>query len=166
MTPLMREAARVAREAGGTVLRWVAETDEVTPRALAELGAAEGDEVYRWWQLDLPAARVRATGPAVRELPAQDGDTFRLGLNDAVFDVEVHDGTATLAHDREQEGTVAELTELLSAVVNKVRGEHPAARLAEAHADARDDTLHAALRTLGFAPTERRAVEYHLALRA
>ncbi|MFE0044620.1 hypothetical protein [Streptomyces albireticuli] len=163
--PLMREAARVAREAGGTVLRWVAETDGTAEPAVAELGATEGEEIYRWWRLTLPSARRAAPGAAVRALPAPDGADFRLGLEDALFDVGIEDGTAVLAHDREEEGTAAGLTELLAAVLGKVGAEHPGVGEAEAYADSRDDVLVEALRALGFAPTDRRAAEYHLALR-
>ncbi|ARZ66098.1 hypothetical protein M1P56_19385 [Streptomyces sp. HU2014] len=163
--PLMREAARVAREAGGTVLRWVAETDGMPERAVAELGATEGGEIYRWWRLTLPAARTGPAGDAVRSLPAPDGAAFRLGLDGALFDVEVEGGTAVLAHDREEEGTAAGLTELLAAVLGKVSAEHPEAGEAEAYADSRDDALVEAMRALGFTPTDRRAAEYHLALR-
>ncbi|PNE34822.1 hypothetical protein AF335_08330 [Streptomyces eurocidicus] len=162
--PLMREAARVARKAGGTVLRWVAETGEMPAPAVAELGAAEGEEIYRWWRLALPAARPAGTGSAVRELPAPDGAAFRLGLEDALFDVEIEDGTAVLAHDREEEGTAAGLTELLAAVVDRVGTGHPGVGAAEAYADSRDDALVEALRALGFTPTDRRAAEYRLVL--
>ncbi|MET9290751.1 hypothetical protein [Streptomyces sp. NPDC003077] len=166
LAPLMRAAARVAREAGGTVLRWVAETDGTEPQAVAELGARQGDEVYRWWRRDLPAAHLPAAGPAVSELPAPDGTAFRLGLDDALFDVEVDDRTAILTHNREQEGTTAELTELTAAVVGKVSAEHPGVRTAQTPTDPHDDTFHAALTACGFSPTERRAVEYHLPLTA
>ncbi|MFJ9620099.1 hypothetical protein [Streptomyces noursei] len=47
LVPLMREAAALAREAGGTALRWYKESEEADGPALKELGAVEGDEVIR-----------------------------------------------------------------------------------------------------------------------
>ncbi|MGK5636793.1 hypothetical protein ACSNOK_00475 [Streptomyces sp. URMC 126] len=165
LVPMLREAAGLVRSSGGTALRWVAESDEMPSSVPAELGAAEDGDVYRWWQLDLSAARAEDTGAGrVEERPAGEGAVFRIGLDDAVFDVELEDDTAVLVHDREEEHTPGELTALVSAVVRRVREDHPSVRAAEAYAAPDDDTLGAALTAVGFAPTDRRAVEYLLPL--
>ncbi|GAA0430456.1 hypothetical protein [Streptomyces luteireticuli] len=154
LVPLMREAAAIAREAGGTALRWVTESEETDRPALEELGAVEGDEVHRWWRLELEPA-----GPAPDAAAA-----FRLTREGALFDVEFEDGTAVLAHDREEEGTAAGLAELTAAVMEKLRAEHPGTHEVLAYAAPDDDHLNAALSAAGFAPTSRRAVEYTLPL--
>ncbi|MBZ4323560.1 hypothetical protein JNW98_30045 [Streptomyces sp. SCA2-4] len=165
LVPMLREAAELTRAAGGTALRWVAESDEMPPSVPAELGATEGGDVYRWWHLELSAARTEDGGAGpVEERPAGEDAVFRLGLEDAVFDVEIEDGTAVLVHDREEEHTAGELTALVAAVVRRVREEHPSAGAAEAYAAPDDDVLGAALTAVGFAPTDRRAVEYLLPL--
>ncbi|MBH1935102.1 hypothetical protein I5Q34_12585 [Streptomyces sp. AV19] len=154
LVPLMREAAAVAREAGGTVLRWVTESEEADRPALEELGAVEGDEVHRWWRLELTPSG-----------PAPDGAAaFSVTREDAVFDVEFDGDAAILAHDREDEGTAAALAELTAAALEKLRAEHPGTREVLAYAAPDDDHLNSALSAAGFAPTRQRAVEYHLPL--
>ncbi|KNB50072.1 hypothetical protein [Streptomyces caatingaensis] len=154
LVPLMREAAAVAREAGGTVLRWVTESEEEERPALEELGAVEGDEVHRWWRLE-----TTPTGPAPDAAPA-----FRVTREDALFDVEFEGDTAILAHDRVEDGTVAGLTELVTAALEKVLAEHPGTREVLAYSGPDDDVLNSALSAAGFARTPRRAVEYGLPL--
>ncbi|EMF01309.1 hypothetical protein J7W19_31010 [Streptomyces mobaraensis NBRC 13819 = DSM 40847] len=167
LVPMLREAAALVGAAGGTALRWVAESDEMPPSVPEELGATEDGEVYRWWRLELSAAARTVEGGGagpVEERPAGEDAVFRLGLADALFDVEIEEDTAVLVHDREEEHTPDELTALVGAVVRRVREAHPAVRAAEAYAAPDDDTLGAALTAVGFVPTDRRAVEYLLPL--
>ncbi|GAA2916163.1 hypothetical protein GCM10020221_10000 [Streptomyces thioluteus] len=164
LVPLMREAATVAREAGGTALRWVTESDETDRPALEELGAVEGDEVHRWWRLELAPEGPASENPASENPASGEAAAFRLTREDALFEVEFDGATAVLAHDREEEGTAAGLTELTAAVVAKVRAERPGTREVLAYAAPDDDHLNSALSAAGFAPTRQRAVEYHLPL--
>ncbi|MGI5341592.1 hypothetical protein ACQEVS_31410 [Streptomyces sp. CA-181903] len=165
LVPMLREAAALVGAAGGTALRWIAESDEMPPSVSEELGATEDGDVYRWWRLELSAARTEAgaAGP-VEERPAGEDAVFRLGLEDALFDVEIEDDTAILVHDREEEHVPDELTALVAAVVRRLREAHPAVGAAEAYAAPDDDILGAALTAVGFVPTDRRAVEYLLPL--
>ncbi|WP_171163559.1 hypothetical protein [Streptomyces sp. I05A-00742] len=154
VAPLMRAAAEVAREGGGTVLRWIEEADgDVSPTA-RELGLTGGEEVYRWWRLGLSDADAGAGREAAPE-PAPQG---------AHFEVEIDGDRAVLSHDRAEEGTPEQLIPLLSAALSGLPATHPGLRTAEAYAAPDDDSLTGAFRALGFVPTERRAVEYALPL--
>ncbi|MEU7224314.1 hypothetical protein [Streptomyces chrestomyceticus] len=163
LVPLLRGAADEARKAGGATLRWITEEDVSPGKAAVELGALESGEVYRWWRRDLPAG-VPVRDAAVRQLPSEEGVAFRIGTDDAWYDVELDDDRARLVHDREDESTADALTALTSAALHALDTDHPGLRAAEVNAAPDDDGLHAALRRLGFAATNSRAVEYTLSL--
>ncbi|MEU7155047.1 hypothetical protein [Streptomyces chrestomyceticus] len=164
LVPLLRGAADEARKAGGATLRWITEEDVSPGKAAVELGALESGEVYRWWRRDLPAG-VPVRDAAVRQLPSEEeGVAFRIGTDDACYDVELDDDRARLVHDREDESTADALTALTSAALHALDTDHPGLRAAEVNAAPDDDELHAALRRLGFAATNSRAVEYTLSL--
>ncbi|WP_241269167.1 hypothetical protein [Streptomyces chrestomyceticus] len=164
LVPLLRGAADEARKAGGTTLRWITEEDVSPGKAAVELGALESGEVYRWWRRDLPAG-VPVRDAAVRQLPSEEeGVAFRIGTDDAWYDVELDDDRARLVHDREDESTADALTALTSAALHALDTDHPGLRAAEVNAAPDDDELHAALRRLGFTATHSRAVEYTLSL--
>ncbi|MFH8403414.1 hypothetical protein ACH4FX_01390 [Streptomyces sp. NPDC018019] len=163
LVPLLREAADVARKAGGTALRWITEEDTSPGKPAVELGALESGEVYRWWQRDMPAG-VPVGDAAVRRLPVEDEDVaFRIGTDEARYDVELAGDQAHLVHDREDDSTADALTALTAATLHALDTDHPGIRVAEVNAAPDDEELHEALRRLGFAPTSSRAVEYTLA---
>ncbi|AHH96492.1 hypothetical protein GCM10010174_75040 [Kutzneria viridogrisea] len=173
LVPLMREAAGLAREAGGTVLRWIAEQDEGTAQALAELGATQGEELGRTWQADLLAEWTPQGSGAVVELPIPEDSgefSFFLGLNDAEgelyaeYGVEVEGDTASLVHNRDGEGTTEELAALVSAVLTKLKAEHSEVQFAETFAATEDEQLARALTSLGFSPVQVSTVEFLLPL--
>ncbi|MEV5594964.1 hypothetical protein [Streptomyces sp. NPDC052496] len=164
LVPLLREAADVARKAGGTALRWITEEDASPGKAAVEVGALESGEVYRWWRRGLPAG-VPVGDAAVRQLPSEEeGVAFRIGTDDAWYDVELDGDRARLVHNREADGTADTLTALTAAALHALDTGHPGLRDAEANAAPDDEELHAALRRLGFEPTNSRAVEYTLSL--
>ncbi|MCZ0974444.1 hypothetical protein O1L55_30645 [Streptomyces albulus] len=107
----------------------------------------------------MPAAPT-ARGAA---LPAAEGASFRVGMGGAWCDVEVVGDRAVLVHDRQEEGTAAALAALVSLAVRQVTAESAGIRAVETCVAPGDDVFEAALVSLGFAPTTRRAVEYHLA---
>ncbi|MFD7665419.1 hypothetical protein [Streptomyces sp. NPDC059788] len=166
LVPLLRAAADEARKGGGTALRWITEEETSPGKAAIELNALESGEVYRWWRRDLPAG-VPAGGPEVRRLPAGDegedeGIAFRIGTDEAWYDVELTDTRARLVHNREADSTADALTSLTSAALCALDADHPGLGAAEVNAAPDDEELHDALRRLGFAPTSERAVEYTL----
>ncbi|MFE6686929.1 hypothetical protein ACFVFQ_10680 [Streptomyces sp. NPDC057743] len=165
--PLLRAAAPVVREAGGRTLRWVEEGGELplaVAAALEELGAVAGDEVYRWWRRELAATLPDAPMSRPAERPTTEGAPFRVAVGDAWCDVEVEGDRAVLAHNRQEEGTSEALAALVSMAVRRVSGEHAGVRVVETFVAPEDEVYETALVSLGFAPTTRRAVEYHMAL--
>ncbi|WP_438483995.1 hypothetical protein [Streptomyces sp. S186] len=165
--PLVEAAAPLARDAGGRTLRWIEETGEMplaAAAALERLGAIAGDEVQRWWRRELPAGPAAAPGGRDRESPTAGGAPFRVGMGDAWCDVEVDDDRAMLVLDRQEEGSADALAALVSLALRRVTTESPGIRAAEICVAPGDNVFEAALLSLGFAPTTRRAVEYRLAL--
>ncbi|MFI1199884.1 hypothetical protein K2224_31290 (plasmid) [Streptomyces sp. BHT-5-2] len=163
--PLVEAAASVVRDAGGRTLRWVEETGELSltaAAALERLGATAGDEVHRWWRRELPTAPEPAPDSRGRKSSAAGGAPFRVSMGDAWCDVEVDGDRAVLVHDRQEEGTADALAALMSLALRRVTTESPGIRAAETCLAPGDDTFETALLSLGFAPTTRRAVEYHL----
>ncbi|WP_275461000.1 hypothetical protein [Streptomyces noursei] len=164
--PLLKAAAQVVREAGGRSLRWVEDTGEMplgAAAALEELGAVAGDEVHRWWRHEVTEGMPAAPTARGAALPAAEGASFRVGVGGAWCDVEVVGDRAVLVHDRQEEGTAAALAALVSLAVRQVTAESAGIRAVETCVAPGDDVFEAALVSLGFAPTTRRAVEYHLA---
>ncbi|MFF2812054.1 hypothetical protein ACFVT2_33740 [Streptomyces sp. NPDC058000] len=167
--PLVEAAAPVVRDAGGRTLRWVEETGEMSlgaAAALEQLGAVAGDEVHRWWRRELPAELPASPGGRGTELPAAEGALFRVGVGDAWCEVEVGRDRAVLVHDRQEEGTADALAALVALAMRQVTAEPSGIRAVETGVAPGDDVFETALVSLGFAPTTRRAVEYHLALDA
>ncbi|OKI03109.1 hypothetical protein A6A06_39635 [Streptomyces sp. CB02923] len=165
LVPLLREAADEVRKRGGAALRWITEEATSPGKAAIELNALESGEVYRWWRRDLPAG-VPAGDPQVRRLPAEDeGEdiAFRIGTDEAWYDVELTDTRARLVHNREADSTADALTAITSAALCALDTDHPGLGAAEVNAAPDDEELHDALRRLGFAPTSERAVEYTMA---
>ncbi|MFE4020386.1 hypothetical protein ACFXPZ_23770 [Streptomyces sp. NPDC059101] len=165
--PLVEVAAPAVRDAGGRTLRWVEETGEMSlgaAAALEQLGAVAGDEVHRWWRRELPPERSDAPGGRGTASPAAEGAHFRVGMGDAWCEVEVDRDRAVLMHDRQEEGTADALAALVSLAVRQVTAESSGIRAVETGVAPGDDVFETALVSLGFAPTTRRAVEYHLAL--
>ncbi|MEU7191777.1 hypothetical protein [Streptomyces sp. NPDC045470] len=164
LVPLLQGATDEVRKAGGTALRWITEEDTSPGRPAVELGALESGEVYRWWRRGLPAG-VPVRDAAVRQFPSEEeGVAFRIGTDDAWYDVELDDARARLVHNREEDSTADALTALTSAALHALDTDHPGLRTAEVNAAPDDEELHAALRRLGFEATDSRAVEYTLAL--
>ncbi|MFE3653637.1 hypothetical protein ACFXO2_38645 [Streptomyces sp. NPDC059152] len=85
-------------------------------------------------------------------------------MGDAWCEVEVDRDRAVLMHDRQEEGTADALAALVSLAVRQVTAESSGIRAVETGVAPGDDVFETALVSLGFAPTTRRAVEYHLAL--
>ncbi|MFF0628497.1 hypothetical protein [Streptomyces sp. NPDC004296] len=165
--PLVEVAAPAVRDAGGRTLRWVEETGEMSlgaAAALEQLGAVAGDEVHRWWRRELPAEPSDAPGGRGTASPAAEGAHFRVGVGDAWCEVEVDRDRAVLMHDRQEEGTADALAALVSLAVRQATAESSGIRAVETGVAPGDDVFETALVSLGFAPTTRRAVEYHLAL--
>ncbi|MFH8346044.1 hypothetical protein [Streptomyces sp. NPDC018045] len=163
LVPLLQAAADMARTAGGTALRWITEEDTSPGKAAVDLNALESGEVYRWWRRDLPAG-VPVGDAAVRRLPAEEeGVAFRIGTDEASYDVELAGTRARLVHHREADSTADALTALTSAALHALDTGHPDTRDVEVNAAPDDEELHAAVRRLGFEPTSSRAVEYTLA---
>ncbi|WP_039629449.1 hypothetical protein [Streptomyces sp. 769] len=164
--PLVEAAVPVVRDAGGRTLRWVEETGELSlsaAAALEQLGVVAGDEVHRWWRRELAAEPAAAPGDRGPGSPTAGGALFRVGVGDAWCDVEVDDGRAVLVHDRQEEGTATSLAALVSLAVRQVTAEAPGIPAVETCVAPGDEVFEAALVSLGFAPTTRRAVEYRLA---
>ncbi|KEF04762.1 MULTISPECIES: hypothetical protein [Streptomyces] len=166
LVPLLREAADAVRQAGGTALRWITEEETSPGKAAVELGAMESGEVYRWWRRDLPAG-VPVGDAAVRRLPAEEGRedaAFRIGTDEAWYNVELAGTRARLVHNREADSTADALTAITAGTLHALDTDHPGLRSAEVNASPDDEELHAALQRLGFTPTTERAVEYTLPL--
>ncbi|MFE0027743.1 hypothetical protein [Amycolatopsis sp. NPDC059021] len=163
LVPLARAVSQLAREAGGTALRWVTETaDAITP-AVTRLGATPRSTVYRWWHRPLPGRPMPSVVPQVRTLEAKDG-TFLVGWRTAGYGAKIDGNLATLRHDRTDDETTEVVTGLLSTVLAMLGQEYPGVRLARTIIAPDDDIHTSAAIGLGFTATPLQAIEYQIAL--